>query len=569
MKPTTVFLCLVALAGGMTTLSAAALEVPAHRVAEWELTATRERADPFGEITVDAVLRGESGQELRLPAYWAGGRAWRFRFSAPVPGRWSYETVCSDSADAGLHGQRGTVRVVGVPEIEKNPVWRHGALRLSDDRRHFVHADGTPFFWLADSWWFGMTKRLRFPEEFALLTRDRVEKGFSVIQFAVAFPCDIAPFDARGASEAGHAWTPGFGAINPAYFDHADARVRSLLEAGLVPNLVGAWGYYLPFMGLEKMQRHWRYLIARYGAFPLVWTLAGESTLTYYVDAPGKADLATQVRGWTEVARQNRATDPYRRLLTVHPGPNSGRFRPVEDMALLDFVLLQPGHSDWETLPGALEHQERARRDFPRQPSLMGEVCFEGMHGGGSGPKIQRFLFWSTVLSGAPGFSYGTDTTWQFNRRDEPFGPSPHGVTWGNIPWEEGYQFAGSKHVGLGRRILAEIDWWRLEPRPAWISPAATPKDFMKPFCAGVPGRLRVIYLPKGQPPWGGQALLKELEPDVTYQAYYVDPITGKREPSVPVVAQNGEWPLPYPPILQDWVMVVESGKSTPRVQSR
>ncbi|MFA6046896.1 MAG: DUF4038 domain-containing protein [Phycisphaerales bacterium] len=550
---------LAASACAATAARSADVAVPAHRVAEWELTATRERADPFGEITVDAVLRNETGQELRLPGYWAGGRAWRFRFSAPLAGLWRYETVCSDPADAGLHGQRGALRVGAVSSTETNPIWRHGALRLSDDRRHFAHADGTPFFWLADSWWLGMTSRLRFPGEFDLLVRDRVAKGFSVIQFALAFPCDMAPFDDRGANEAGHAWTPGFGAINPAYFEHTDRRVRALLEGGLVPNLVGAWGYYLPFMGVEKMQRHWRYLIARYGAFPLVWTLAGESTLTYYVDSPSKVDPATQVRGWTEVARHLRAVDPYRRLLTVHPGPNSGKFRPIDDMTLLDFVFLQPGHSDWETLPGALEHLARARREFPRQPSLMGEVCFEGMHGGGSGPKIQRFLFWSTVLSGAPGFSYGTDTTWQFNRRGEPFGPSPHGVTWGNIPWDEGYQFAGSKHVGLGRKILAEVDWWRLEPRPEWISPVATPKDFMKPFCAGVPGKLRVVYLPKGQPGWAQPARVRALEPGVRYRARYVDPITGESEPPLDVTPVNGEWPLPHPPILQDWVLLLEA----------
>jgi hypothetical protein len=283
-----------------------------------------------------------------------------------------------------------------------------------------------------------------------------------------------------------------------------------------------------------------------------VWTVAGESTLVYYDLKAGTPEHAAareaQVQGWSEVARSLRATDPFHRLLTVHPGPESGRFQPIADMSQLDFIFLQPGHADWETLPLALEHQARARREFPRQPSLMGEVCFEGMHGGGSGPKIQRYLFWSTVLSGAPGFSYGTDTTWQFNRRGEPFGPSPHGMAWGNTPWEEGYRWAGSEHVGLGRKILATLEWWRMEPHPEWLTVAATPKDVMKPFCAGIPGRLRVVYLPKGQPRWGQPFKVRGLETGLRYTARYIDPITGRVEPSVEVTSVNGEWPLPYPP---------------------
>jgi hypothetical protein len=540
-----------------------ALATTTHRAVEWSVTSARDRADPFAEVALDAIVRDAAGRELRLPGYWAGGRTWRFRFSSATPGEFRYETVCSEPTDSGLHAQTGAINVTAAPD-EKNFLLRHGPLRLSDDRRHFAHADGTPFFWLADQWWFGMSSRLRFPDEFNLLVRDRVEKGFSVIGFAIAFPCDIAPFDPRGANEAGHAWTADFGTINPAYFDLTDQRVRAIIDAGLVPNIVGPWGYYLSFMGVEKMKRHWRYLIARYGAWPVVWTVAGESTLVYYDFKAGSpeqaAARAAQVQGWSEVAKHLRATDPFHRLITVHPGPDSGRFQPITDMSRLDFIFLQPGHSDWETLPVALEHLARARREFPDRPSLMGEVNFEGMHGGGSGPKIQRFLFWSTVLSGAPGFSYGTDTTWQFNRRDEPFGPSPHGMAWGNLPWEEGYRWAGSTHVGLGRKILADVEWWNLQPHREWITPAATPADLMKPYCAGIPGRLRVVFLPKGQARWVQPFTMHGLEKGVRYTARYVDPITGHSEKPVAVEPDvNGEWRLTYPPILQDWVLIMEA----------
>ena len=54
-----------------------------------------------------------------------------------------------------------------------------------------------PFFWLGDTWWMGLTKRLLWPEGFKLLTADRVKKGFTVIQIVAGLYPDMVPFDSR------------------------------------------------------------------------------------------------------------------------------------------------------------------------------------------------------------------------------------------------------------------------------------------------------------------------------------------------------------------------------------
>ncbi len=59
-----------------------------------------------------------------------------------------------------------------------------------------------------------------------------------------------------------------------------------LVEEGLTPCIVGAWGFHLPWLGLEKMKQHQRYLYARWGALPIVWCIAGELNLPYYLN-PG------------------------------------------------------------------------------------------------------------------------------------------------------------------------------------------------------------------------------------------------------------------------------------------
>ena len=69
-----------------------------------------------------------------------------------------------------------------LPYRGENPLFQHGPLRVSRNRRYLEHIDGKPFFWLGDTWWMGLTKRLPWPDGFKILTADRVEKGFTVIQ---------------------------------------------------------------------------------------------------------------------------------------------------------------------------------------------------------------------------------------------------------------------------------------------------------------------------------------------------------------------------------------------------
>ena len=153
------------------------------------------------------------------------------------------------------------------------------------DRRHFEHADGTPFFWLGDTWWMGLCERLKWPEEFQTLDRDRKTKGFTVIQIVAGLYPDMPAFDPRGSNESGiplgSRTTAGFAR---SISIEADLRLAYLADQGLVPCVVMAWGYHLPWLGVERMKKHVRYVIARYGALPVVWCMAGEVNLPYYLE---------------------------------------------------------------------------------------------------------------------------------------------------------------------------------------------------------------------------------------------------------------------------------------------
>lgn len=274
--------------------------------------------------------------------------------------------------------------------------------------------------------------------------------------------------------------------------------------------------------------------------------------MPYYLSKTPKEDSAAQKTGWTEMARYVRQTDPYGRMITVHP--SSTARDSVDDPAVLDFDMLQTGHGDRDSIPNTITKVTASVARTPPMPVINGEVCYEGILEA-SRQEIQRFLFWSCVLSGAAGHTYGANGIWQVNTREQPYGPSPHGRSWGNTPWDVAAQLPGSKQLGLSKTFLAQYPWHRLEPHPEWVEPHWLPKNYMQPYAAGIPGELRIVFMP---PMWNPPKVLM-LEPNKTYKAKFFNPSDGSVQ-LIEAAAGNpsGEWQVPNPPTFQDWVLVME-----------
>jgi len=263
-------------------------KVEANQVMEVSLVSAKPYANPFMEVEVDAVVTRPDGKQLRVPAFWNGGNDWKFRYASELTGIHSWKTECKDATNTGLHGISGTSEV--VPSTSDNPLYKHGPVRVSENKRTFEHADGTPFFWLGDTWWKALCKRLPW-EGFQELAADRKTKGFSLVQIVCGLYPDEGFFQPSWENEGGLPYeTKDFTVINPKYFEFSDRRIQYLSDAGLVPAIVGGWGRGDcdgMRVGIEGVKRHWRNIIARYGAYPTVWLIGGE--------AGGPQ--------WTEVAR--------------------------------------------------------------------------------------------------------------------------------------------------------------------------------------------------------------------------------------------------------------------------
>jgi hypothetical protein len=449
----------------LTAFGGLSLRTQANVMVELTLTAARTYADPFNQVELDAVFVDPTGHELRVPAFWDGGRTWKARYASPLVGAHHFHTECSQADDGGLNGVSGTVQIVAY--TGENPLYRHGPLRVAASRRSLEHLDGQPFFWLGDTWWMGLCHRLHWPEEFQQLTADRKAKGFNVIQIVAGLYPDMFPFDPRGANEAGFPWETNYARIRPQYFDEADKRLGYLVEQGFTPCIVGSWGYFMPWMGVEKMKAHWRNLIARYGAWPVVWCAAGEVGMPWYLDKGSPEKQRQQVHDWTQVLRYIRATDPWHHLLTLHPSDTSRH--GTEDPALLDFDMLQTGHGRQEAAIAAVHAVRQSYAASPVMPVIDGEASYE-MLNDSMPTEWTRRMFWVSLMNGAPGHTYGANGIWQCNRPGQPHGNSPHGGNWGVFPWNEAMRLPGSQQVGFGKKLLQQFAWQDFRPHPDWTA---------------------------------------------------------------------------------------------------
>lgn len=529
--------------------------------AEWAYVSEKAYKDPFNDVELDVEFTDEAGGLWRIPAFWAGGNEWRIRFAPPHSGKYEYRTICPDRDNSSLDNLTGQLEAAAYEG--DNKLFKHGPVRAGSSH-YFEHEDHTPFFWLGDTWWFAACNRISWPDDFQYLASERKKLGFTVVQMFAGMHPDTGNFDARSKNEAGFSWEEGYARINPAYYDLLDLKIQWLVRTGIVPCIYGSQGYYYMWMGPETLKKHWRNLIARYGAYPVIWCLAGETTNPYYMIEDSEErdrNHYIQKKGWTETGRYVHDIDPYKRMVTSHPMPFTDGRDDLEDTSVIDFDLLQCGHGGYKDMPAIVDFIQSAVGRSPGMPVVNGEVNYEGLLGR-NWEDLQRFQFWSSWLSGTAGFTYGADGIMQANAPGNLFGPSPYGTSWGNTVWQEACRFKGAAQVCAGKRLLERYEWWRFKPQPELIKSIPEYDAFTKPYCAGIPGEICILYFHEALMRNSPATFIKGLKSGTSYTAFFMDPRNGQEYPLDDVCAgAGGEWKIPLPPIMIDWVLVLERKK--------
>lgn len=438
-----------------------------------------DRSAPLAQATFTGTAGAARGTRMAVPIFWDGGTTWRIRFAPPAAGDWTWVTA---SPDPGLDAATGEIRVAEWTEAEKQAnSARRGFIRVSQKGpragRYFEYADGTPFLWVGDTWW-NWSKRGIALSSFQKLADDRAAKGFTVGQLFFA----------------------GNGGLLDRTFDAPNLeQIRRVEEMIAYANRKGITAWIHPWWSRERlneriseaqMRRWWRYVMARLGAYNVIWVLAGEYNMNNYggFGLPFWKDLGTLVKH----------EDPYGRIVGVHPTPpgwSGGAEAPqwstgevLHGEPWLDYNQSQVGHGRWrnEMIPLVIA-ADYARQ--PAKPTVVTEPWYEFVEGNPSGMEI-RYGAWSAMLSGAAGHSYGGGHVWWAHVPESPTSQGP----W---PLERSFatntlDYAGARSMSFLAKFLGTLPWWGLEPHPELVS------EYPAPLCGAVPGSQYVLYLRYG-----------------------------------------------------------------------
>ncbi|OPZ17136.1 MAG: putative endoglucanase [candidate division BRC1 bacterium ADurb.BinA364] len=555
---------------------------PEEAIMQWDIgeIAFRARdARSWWEFPARVVFtHRESNAEIAQLAYWRDGSEYRVRYALPSPGLWTWR---SESGDPQMDGLSGAIAVAPAGEARKkaNPNLR-GHLRPSASGRFFEYADGQPFFLLADTIWSANTLRCGLGQNgdgpFFQYLRDRKEKKFTAILhvFLSGFGDDPEPIGQ--ANEGGYPFPDGdLKRLNASYFRYLDARMQAIWEAGFVSASPPTWfGKVKYFIDYETAKRISAYLMVRYGAYNLLWSLSGEYQ---YAMRDGKwtdADLA-------ELGEHVQAHNPWRHPVSIHPSgglnwkPPHNRQSPGEAFQACEWLncnWLQTGQDDARMRFVAIRPRENYERTPPK-PVFLSEANYEGPPEAKSlNPSIEanayeaRWQAWTAFLNGACGYGYGAHGLWGFYdpEFEEPGKKAPGRYA---ATWREAIAYEGGGQLRHVRDCLSPRAWTALLPRREWLevdgeeNPWPSEDDIAPPHCAAAPGNLYVFYIPRGNAE--RSIRLAELAPG-SYRALWFDPRTGESFACPAPSAKAPAWEIPPrpDPAGEDWALVLEKANA-------
>jgi hypothetical protein len=413
-------------------------------------------ANPLTDVDLRAEFQGPGGETIALFGFWDGGDLWKVRFAPTREGTWNYRTFASDLNPAfETAGQIECAAYSGDLDI-----YKHGFLKKGPQGRYLIHRDGTPFFWLGDTHWTFITEErlnesncARYKSQFKACVDKRVAQGFTVYQSNFRDGKDFNLFGRyfEFLLETENGFLPNFELLH----ENVDPKMEYIANAGLV-NAVGySWGNAILKCGIERYRVLAKYLVARYGAYPVIWTLAGEIP-GYF---PAQAEPMTAV--WREIARETERRDGYHNLQSVHLGTN----RPIPDIyqgeAWYDFAMSQAGHGDLD-----MHYNMYAdfRERFPACPLVESEGFYEGattneIYSRVVTPDMLRRLAYTVMQCGGCGYTYGCNGVWELQ-----WEAGVGGIGWGDMAWWDGLELPGANQMTIFRAFYESVGWQRLRP---------------------------------------------------------------------------------------------------------
>lgn len=429
-------------------------------------------------------------------------------------------------------------------------------IEVSSDGHCLTLADGTPFFYLADTAWelFHRTTR----QEALLYLDTRAAQGFNVIQAVL-----LSELDGIGTpTPQGHRPLRDQDVLKPDtmagpdndYWDHADYIISEANHRGMRVALLPSWGSYWhdsDILNEHNARAYGRFLGQRYRDCGVLWVLGGDRPIEDARHMQVQRNLAAGLR-------EGGAKQP----ITFHPSGANGSSTWMQNEAWLTLHMRQNGHTDLYT-----GRYSRTLDDYhlsPTRPVIDGEstyedhpIDFQPQHYGYSTAQDVRHAFYWDVMNGACGHTYGHHSVWQFY--DGHRAPVNHPL----LTWQEALLQPGAQQMQHGRRLMESRPMLTRMPRPELIVTSAVPSAvpgegrYRMVACGDAQDTYAMIYTPtEGRAFAVDMRLLRATR----IRVWWYDPCTGKAHKGGILV--NPHAPHTFVPPQhasgQDWVLVLD-----------
>jgi hypothetical protein len=316
--------------------------------------------------------------------------------------------------------------------------------------------------------------------------------------------------------------------------------------------------------------------VARYGAWPVMWTCAQESDNDFYFDQDNQQKCTTENNPWKLVLNALHKYDAYHHPLSAHMEFASGT--ALEDghgtiASNSSFKNLE-GHNwyacQWSSKKKA-QFDFRVPKDFWNSDVTKPTVNYEGHYDHfwtkTFGARLQG---WTAYLNGMFGYGYGAAGIWLivneypgdlagiFDLDKDSDNDSNDGkiITKEEkrMTWDKALTLPAAEQVGKHMRNFFEsMEWWKLTPRFDDAEWSALTDAFYA--LATIDNEVYVCYFYHPETTTGS---LKNMRPDKAYTAQWYDPSTGEYRHIGSVKANSdGTWEIPAKPSAEDWVLFV------------